>query len=426
MSAIRVEGPGEILAVLPYQLGFHPRRSLVAVALRGGEIDLVARIDLPPPDQAAQAAHALIDPIAAHRPSALILVGYEPTLAASALCMGVATNLCRAFRMGVRRRLVVRDGQWFDIDCSDPRCCPSVGRPLLPPSEVAAVAELVGMGVHALPDRADLGVLVEPTRDALQDAVAREVADLLRPGASGVAGGAATQLRPITRRRAIGAWSRLLREPSRESANDLAVAATSLLDVRVRDDVIAWLTPGAFAGEAETQPPASWVELRSALEPLPPAVRTSTRRSDPPSDQPVSMVAGGHGACTAPGSVQGLRPDRAVAAGRATIVPTDPGEQDAVHRAAIDRVRRALAGVAAHAPPEVAPGALTVLAAFAWWCGDGALTQLALARARRIDPGYRLAVLLSRMADLGIRVGPGGVPPRSVSGSRSHPARSRR
>jgi len=46
---------------------------------------------------------------------------------------------------------------------------------------------------------------------------------------------------------------------------------------------------------------------------------------------------------------------------------------------------------------------VTVLATFTWWRGDGAVTRVALDRALRVDPGYRLAQLLERMVDLAIR-----------------------
>ena len=57
-------------------------------------------------------------------------------------------------------------------------------------------------------------------------------------------------------------------------------------------------------------------------------------------------------------------------------------------------------------PDHVAAPTLSVLASFTWWRGDGALARVALARALRCDPGYRLAQLLLHMVDLAIR--PGG------------------
>jgi len=54
-------------------------------------------------------------------------------------------------------------------------------------------------------------------------------------------------------------------------------------------------------------------------------------------------------------------------------------------------------------PDDLAIPALSVLASYVWWRGDGALARIALARALRCDPDYRLAQLLQRMVDLAIR-----------------------
>ena len=42
----------------------------------------------------------------------------------------------------------------------------------------------------------------------------------------------------------------------------------------------------------------------------------------------------------------------------------------------------------------------------AWAEGDGAIARAALDRARRLDPGYRLAELLGRLVDAGVRLPP--------------------
>ena len=70
---------------------------------------------------------------------------------------------------------------------------------------------------------------------------------------------------------------------------------------------------------------------------------------------------------------------------------------------ALQRVEQRLCELSAALPDEWAVSALTVLASFTWWRGDGALTRIALDRALRVDPRYRLAQLLERMVDLAIR-----------------------
>jgi len=69
----------------------------------------------------------------------------------------------------------------------------------------------------------------------------------------------------------------------------------------------------------------------------------------------------------------------------------------------LQRIERRLCELCAALPDVWAVSALTVLASFTWWRGDGALTRIALDRALRVDPHYRLAWLLERMVDLAIR-----------------------
>ena len=70
-----------------------------------------------------------------------------------------------------------------------------------------------------------------------------------------------------------------------------------------------------------------------------------------------------------------------------------------ISEGAIERLVHFCASV----PDEHAAPPLTMLANYTWFLGDGALTRMALERALRCDPTYRLAQLLERMVDLGIR-----------------------
>jgi hypothetical protein len=77
---VRVRDPGELLAALPYLLGFHPRDSLVVIAFdgpSGRRVGLTQRVDLPAPAQVPQVGAVLArnvllgDPAAA----AVLVVG---------------------------------------------------------------------------------------------------------------------------------------------------------------------------------------------------------------------------------------------------------------------------------------------------------------------------------------------------------------
>ena len=46
-TRLKVRRPDELLAIIPYMIGFHPDESVVAVFVRSGRIMLTARMDLP-------------------------------------------------------------------------------------------------------------------------------------------------------------------------------------------------------------------------------------------------------------------------------------------------------------------------------------------------------------------------------------------
>lgn len=87
---------------------------------------------------------------------------------------------------------------------------------------------------------------------------------------------------------------------------------------------------------------------------------------------------------------------------RVAIIRAARGSNDAAP--SIGDVKARLITLCQHATDEHAAPVLTVLATCSWWHGDGALARVALDRALRCDPEYRLARLLRLMIDEGIRL----------------------
>lgn len=149
------------------------------------------------------------------------------------------------------------------------------------------------------------------------------------------------------------AWERIL--DATDHRGDVtralaAAAAVSLRDVHVRDSLVAWLTPGGL--------------------------------------DPAQL------------------PERARSLFAVIDRDWDDGRADTVAIVAMNRIQARLIRLCAMLPDEHAAPALTVLACFTWWRGNGALTRAALDRALRCQPDYRLARLLERMVDLAIRPRP--------------------
>jgi hypothetical protein len=387
MNPIRLRGPGDVLATLPYQLGYHPQDAVVVVALRGRAIGLVQRLDLPPEEHVAAAVRAMLAPLLREQPDAVLVVGYESRERAASPVLDALEEACDRVGLAVADRLVVRGGRWFAPHCRS-GCCPPEGTAVPEAAETPAVADFVAMEIAPVADRASLADQLEP-----DERVCREVALAVRragapPGPRGRprathAGGPRAARSGVpqgplaavprsgdcglprrvpdaetaARRRWLARWAVACdvspaRPPlERLAAVEVAELVVSLRDVALRDGLIAWLCPGSLPMDALGP------DLAALLE-------TSLPRQAWAAPSPTA---------------------ESVVAGR--------------------RLQARLIQLCRMVPdPEAAP-VLTVLANLTWWLGDGALTRAALARALRADPDYRLARLLDRMVDLAIRPG---------------------
>ena len=207
------------------------------------------------------------------------------------------------------------------------------------PADVPGViSEFIGQGVSPHPDREALARQVEPGPQAA--AVAEALQSLEK----------ADDRQAVPRAELFAAWPRILDpEASSISTEDAALAAVSLLDIELRDAMVAWLCPGTLDLKELSQ---EVQRLLSSLE--------STLQVD-------------------------------------DIDAASTGAQNAIQ----DRLIR----LCAMLPDDLAAPALSLLASFTWWRGDGALARVALARALRCEPDYRLALLLQQMVELAIRPG---------------------
>ena len=76
-----VRHASDLLAVIPYMVGFHPTESIVAVLMRSGHVALTMRVDLPATSAVADAGAALARQLTAvagaNRMTRIALVGYS-------------------------------------------------------------------------------------------------------------------------------------------------------------------------------------------------------------------------------------------------------------------------------------------------------------------------------------------------------------
>ncbi len=248
MTNLRAGSPAELLAVIPYLLGFHPRDSLVIVALLGPRVVFTVRADLPPPGGPGHAGQLALT-IAQHRPDRVVLAGYGP----SGRVLAALEPLVAAFAdagIEVFDQLRVEDGRYWSL----PRDRAGRGRKCLPADSVLA-AEATFAGMVALSGRADLVAGLEPVTGAERRAMDRaEMRVLAALDGGGWRGRAFERYLVRTGRAAVRAAEERHRAGGRLTDDEVARLALVLEHAAVRD--YAWNRTGVAAWEL-----ALWSDL---------------------------------------------------------------------------------------------------------------------------------------------------------------------
>ncbi|NJP30514.1 DUF4192 domain-containing protein [Micromonospora thermarum] len=252
---LSVRSPGDLIAAVPYLLGFHPADSVVVVAMHGKRVTFAARSDLPdlrePVDPARRVAEPArpVDESARHLAAVVArqvadratVLGYGPASRVTPAVDAVRAALAAA-GIPVLDALRVTDGRYWSYLCDEPECCPPDGTPYdTGSSEVTAAAVFAGQ--VALPDRAALAARVAPVdgpeRAALRQAAERagqRFAELLGSApAADLLGGRAVR---TAGRSALWAAQRRHRRGERLDDDEVAWLSVLLTDLTVRDH--AW------------------------------------------------------------------------------------------------------------------------------------------------------------------------------------------
>ena len=182
-----VRDSGELLAMIPYVLGFTPEDSLVVAALLGPRKRLgpCLRADLPTTaDEAVTQARYLLSVIGSHGFDPVILVAFtaDPE-AAEAVMVPLGAGLARR-HVTVIEALRADGARWWSYTCSEAACCRPEGVAYDPDSSRIA-AEAVLSGLQRAPTRESLRAQFDPVGVSAQRAVAMECSRLRRGSSTG-------------------------------------------------------------------------------------------------------------------------------------------------------------------------------------------------------------------------------------------------
>ncbi|GAA1631238.1 DUF4192 domain-containing protein [Georgenia ruanii] len=371
-TRIRLREPRDLIAYVPYRLGFHPERSVVLLGLTPnaagrGEAGLIARADLAHlahPDAGPAVAATIADAMrrdGARDVAAVVYTNLPHPERADDLELGAALATVEAALdwVHVDPWVVGPDG-WGHLDCG---CCPPGGRPLAELEASAAAAALVLEGLAAAPRRADLGVFRLPDGPGRRAAARAAAAERAR----GRSAATASRGAPRVRGAAFGV-------PGARPARDQGP-----LRRWRREGAALWdATAATMTGRPGTSPPSPPAEALGRL-----LAYLADRQVR---DAVVARtIAGDHRPVTAY-----LDTAAVVAAYDAARAP-EPG----VFAAAV-----ALGtAVAETAPDGAGAPALGLLAFLAWWRSDGARADVLARQALAEEPGHHLAELVVRALD---------------------------
>jgi hypothetical protein len=247
ISLPAVKTPTDVLAVVPYLLGFTPERSIVVIAMRDRRVVFQARADLPPADEITAMAGHLATVVVRQRVDSALIVAYG-TDADVTPTVEVLRESLEARRVNVSDALRAEGGRYWSYVCRRPECCPPSGTPY-DVATTALAAEATYAGLSPAASRRELEARLAPVdglaRIAMRAACERAERrlDALIEDATGHAPAGAD--RPTSHEGSVAAPASANR--IRAAVYEAGVRAVDAANARIGaiapidDDALAWL-----------------------------------------------------------------------------------------------------------------------------------------------------------------------------------------
>ncbi|MDP1720106.1 MAG: DUF4192 domain-containing protein [Candidatus Nanopelagicaceae bacterium] len=140
--------PHDLLAAVPFLIGYHPTSSLVIVSLKDDAIGMAMRVDYPSSESISDDLYdSLIFHLVRERAEGALVVAYVPDDRSDGeeVLENIESAMVRA-SIPLRESLLIVNGRWRSVICTDSDCCPLEGR-VLPELTTSRVAvEQVAQG----------------------------------------------------------------------------------------------------------------------------------------------------------------------------------------------------------------------------------------------------------------------------------------
>lgn len=191
--------PHDLLAAIPFLIGYHPTDSLVLVSIKEDCVGMAMRMDFPIAESDSHfdicASH-----ISADDADGALIVAYQPSGRddGDIVLAQTAAALSRA-GVAIYESILIADGTYRSTLCHDATCCPPEGR-IVPPIDSSRIAAESVIAGHPMPFAtfADLGASVrsnllaqeeqwrERVMKSFVDSASQDLNTLQRDGATSV------------------------------------------------------------------------------------------------------------------------------------------------------------------------------------------------------------------------------------------------
>jgi hypothetical protein len=168
--------PHDLLAAVPFMVGYHPKDSLVAMALRDKKVVMAMRVDFPPAELMGATSATIATHLLREEASEAIIVGYLPAALDGVDPLAIIRDVISAQSVEVKECIEVRGDRFRSTFCADIECCPPEGSPIPALSDSRITAEQVAAG-NPLPyidlDEMKRSIAALPSDKALLKAIGK-------------------------------------------------------------------------------------------------------------------------------------------------------------------------------------------------------------------------------------------------------------
>jgi len=237
-TATELTSPHDLLAAVPFMVGYHPKDSLVVMALKESKVAMAMRVDFPDSENMASVSATIAGHLTRESADEAIIVGYLPSDDLDTDPLAVARSIITLQGIAVKECIVVSGGRFRSNLCADAQCCPPEGNPVPEILDSRVTAEQVAAGnplpyldldemkrsIAALPVDKELVRIIKSIPEI--DYSGEDVTQLQRAGAN-----------------AINEMAIIFSRAQRiEDKNLIALVLVRLLDLQVRDYAMGMTT----------------------------------------------------------------------------------------------------------------------------------------------------------------------------------------